>query len=47
MTERLASVETALTSLAKDVREQIPLGNRIEEAFGRALRTNETPDYSL
>jgi hypothetical protein len=37
MTERLASIETTLTSLAKDVRslasEQILLGNRIEEAF--------------
>jgi hypothetical protein len=35
--ERLASIDTALRSLA---REQILLGNRIEEAFARAMRAN-------
>lgn len=42
--DRLASIDTTLSTLAKDVRalagEQILLGNRIEDAFARALRAN-------
>jgi ABC-type transporter Mla subunit MlaD len=41
MSERLASIDTTLTALAKDIRaltsEQTLLGNRIEEAFARSL----------
>jgi hypothetical protein len=48
MDERLASIDTTLATLSKDVRalasEQILLGNRIEEAFGRALRANARLD---
>lgn len=44
MSDRLSSIDGTLSGLAKDVRalagEQILLGNRIEEAFARALRTN-------
>ena len=44
MSDRLSAIDGTLTGLAKDVRalasEQILLGNRIEEAFARALRTN-------
>jgi hypothetical protein len=44
MNEHLASIDTKLTSLTTDVHnlaaEQVLLGNRIEEAFARALRTN-------
>lgn len=44
MDERLASIDTQLAALAKDVRaltsEQVLLGNRIEEAFARSLRAN-------
>lgn len=44
MDGRLASIDATLTTLAKDVRElaaeQVLLGNRIEEAFTRSLRTN-------
>ena len=42
--ERLAIIETALNTLATTVRElageQTLLGNRIEEALARSLRTN-------
>jgi hypothetical protein len=48
MDERLASIDTTLTVLAKDVRalasEQILLGNRIEDAFARAMRANTRLD---
>jgi hypothetical protein len=48
MNERLASIEVTLASLTKDVRglasEQMLLGNRIEEAFARSLRTNTRLD---
>jgi hypothetical protein len=41
MSERLASIDTTLTALAKDIRaltsEQTLFGNRIEEAFARSL----------
>lgn len=44
MNEHLASIDAKLTSLTTDVHnlatEQVLLGNRIEEAFTRALRTN-------
>ena len=44
MSERLTSIDTTLTALAKDIRalksEQTVFGNRIEEAFARALRAN-------
>jgi hypothetical protein len=42
--QRLESMDTNLATLAKSVRElaseQALLGNRIEEAFARALRAN-------
>jgi len=48
MDERLASIDATLTALAKDVRglasEQTLLGNRIEDAFARALRANARLD---
>jgi ABC-type transporter Mla subunit MlaD len=48
MDERLASIDTTLTALAQDVRalanEQLLLGNRIEDAFARALRANARLD---
>jgi tRNA A-37 threonylcarbamoyl transferase component Bud32 len=41
---RLAAIDVTLSTLAKDLHalasEQISLGNRIEEAFARALRAN-------
>lgn len=44
MDERLTGIEANLASLAKDVRElaseQALLGNRVENAFARALRAN-------
>jgi hypothetical protein len=48
MDERLVSIDTTLKALTKDVRglasEQALLGNRVEEAFARALRANIRPD---
>jgi phage host-nuclease inhibitor protein Gam len=48
MNERLASIDTRLAGLAADVHalasEQILLGNRVEDAFTRALRVNTRLD---
>lgn len=44
MNERLVSIDAAMIELRNGVRdltsEQVLLGNRIEEAFARALRAN-------
>jgi hypothetical protein len=44
MSDRLSAIDQMLIALGKDVRalasEQILLGNRIEDAFARALRAN-------
>jgi hypothetical protein len=48
MNDRLASIDQMLIALGKDMRavasEQILLGNRIEDAFARALRANARID---
>jgi hypothetical protein len=48
MNDRLSSIDQMLIQLTKDVRalasEQILLGNRIEDAFARALRANARVD---
>ena len=48
MNEHLAAIETQLAGLTADVRtltsEQILLGNRVEDAFARALRVNTRLD---
>jgi hypothetical protein len=44
MTAHLERIETQIAGVAKDVRElateQVSLGNRVENAFSRALRAN-------
>lgn len=48
MNEHLASIDTRLVGLAAELHalasEQILLGNRVEEAFARALRVNTRLD---